>query len=393
MKTTSGIVVMVLGVTLAWGCDSGGDSEPEVLLRVATYNAGLATGYVDYAPERLPLLGPAIAAVDADVICLQEVWTDADRDALIAATKASFPHSYFEVTDGREHDGGASTEGPACTPEESDPLAACAAEHCAEVAPENLAGCVLPNCGDQFNALSDVCQGCVFENLGKPAAEIITLCQSEDSGEGGGWVYDGRNGLLILSRATLSDTEMLLFDSYANVRVGLHAIALTDGLDEVDVYCTHLSAGLSSVPYAGEADSWEAEQAAQIAAFTGWIASTADAATPTFIAGDMNCGPAKGAMPAEFPDNYAGFGVGTGGRSAPFVDATEELCTWCGVDNPLIGDDSERVIDHVLVENLPEGVSASAARILDQPVTLNIDGQDTESRLSDHYGVVITLTR
>ena len=41
---------------------------------VVTYNVGLARGFVDYADQRAEPVAAAVAALDADVVCLQEVW-------------------------------------------------------------------------------------------------------------------------------------------------------------------------------------------------------------------------------------------------------------------------------------------------------------------------------
>lgn len=85
-------------------------------------------------------------------------------------------------------------------------------------------------------------------------------------------------------------------------------------------------------------------------------------------------------------------GVPGAGFSNPYVERDDPPCTFCA-DNPLVGgadDDASVIIDHVLVCDLPG--STSAERILDEPIT--VDGPDgpTESRLSDHYGVVVELT-
>jgi endonuclease/exonuclease/phosphatase family metal-dependent hydrolase len=48
-------------------------------------------------------------------------------------------------------------------------------------------------------------------------------------------------------------------------------------------------------------------------------------------------------------------------------------------------DDVSVLIDHVLVGGLE---ATAVARILDQPVTVGA----TESRLSDHYGVEVTVS-
>ena len=56
------------------------------VLRIATFNAGLLDT-VGWVPERRPLVNEAVAALDADVVCMQEVWQDADWDALVESNE------------------------------------------------------------------------------------------------------------------------------------------------------------------------------------------------------------------------------------------------------------------------------------------------------------------
>jgi endonuclease/exonuclease/phosphatase family metal-dependent hydrolase len=344
---------------------------------VVTFNTGLARGFVDHAEGRLPLIGPALAALEADVVCLQEVWTDGDAAAIVQAAASAFPHNYREATTGENGNGETG-----CTAEEIEPLEECARENCSDVTPENLGTCVLGNCGAEFGAVSDSCQGCFASQLGNPLDDMIEACLE---GAGGSWAYDGRNGLLILSRHPMTTREMTRFDSYLNVRVALHALVQDPQMGTVDVFCTHLTANLGGVTYGGNFASWEAEQAAQIDALLEWVEEKRTAVV-VVVAGDMNCGPDHGTgVVAEFGDNFAKFS--TGGFSSPYLSDSDSPCTWCA-DNPLVGGGPNNIIDHVLVRG--SWPFSTALRILDNVITLDGD-PEIETRLSDHYGVSTTV--
>ncbi|MBM4398517.1 MAG: endonuclease/exonuclease/phosphatase family protein [Deltaproteobacteria bacterium] len=382
MRRRIGSAFLATAAILCGGCggDDGGGGAPA--FTVATYNAGLATGFVEYADERLPLIGPAVAALDADVVCLQEVWTQAQADAVLAAAKDAFPHQYYEVTKGEWGDTAA-----ACREAESGPLGACAKKRCGDKAPGDLAKCVLGNCKPEFDALSSPCVTCVGANVGKALQEILDACAKPGAAV---WTYDGRNGLILLSKHPLSGTEYRRLDSYLIVRVVLHAVAAVPEAGSVDVFCTHTTADFGTeVPYAGKDASWGEEQGKQLDAILGWMGEREDKATPTVLLGDLNCGPAKGSVTAVHPENFAK--LAAAGMAVPYADQGDPACTFCG-SNPLVGDDGSEVIDHVAVAHPAAGTAYEPARVLDQPVTIQSGGQPVETRLSDHYGVKVRIT-
>ena len=61
-------------------------------VRIVTYNTGLLRGGVPYAAERVDLVADAVANIDADVISLQELWSDADRATVLDSATGRFPH-------------------------------------------------------------------------------------------------------------------------------------------------------------------------------------------------------------------------------------------------------------------------------------------------------------
>lgn len=392
-------LIIVMSVLVA--CSSGGGGSEDVVvdtgptarsLTVATYNAGLAMGYVDYGPEREPLIGPALADLDVDVICLQEIWNQTSIDSVMAGAKTVFPHHYYEITDAGETGGE-----PACTEDGTNELKACVMDKCAGIDPSTLGSCALDFCAVEFGSVQPKdCLSCITSNIGLAEAAatvddaidaIIGACLE---GAGGGYTYEGRNGVLILSRHPLAGKEFLRFESSLNVRVLLHAVAEVPDFGDVDVFCTHLTAFMTGIPYLGDFESWEKEQAQQIDALLPWVAEKEDPDTPTTVLGDMNCGPQKGddILPS-FPDNYGKFTAA--GLTGPYVDEADTPCTWCANENPLTGG-IDRIIDHVFFDNVPKSGTFEAVRIMDDPVTLSVGGDDIDSRYSDHYGAQVTLT-
>ena len=71
--------LVIFGVlALALGCaESTTNREPEEVI-VDAFNVALAGSFIPYETERRQPIADAIAAHDADVLCLQEVWTQAD---------------------------------------------------------------------------------------------------------------------------------------------------------------------------------------------------------------------------------------------------------------------------------------------------------------------------
>ncbi len=372
---------------------SGPDSGGAGAVAFATYNAGLAVGFVDYAEKRLPLVGEGLAGLEADVVCLQEVWLSEQIDALVAATKDTFPYAHYEITeddmDAGSGDGGSSDR--ACTEEEIDNFGGCVRDHCGDVDPGELTTCALGNCAAEFASLSSECTGCVAANIGGTIDEILEAC----SGSGGGsMAYEGHNGLLMLSKYAFETQDTFVFKSFLNRRVLLHAQIETPDLGQIDLFCTHLTAALSAVEYAGDYGSWEEEQAAQISEMLSYIDDHKSAANPVVLMGDMNCGPQTSIVSAEFPENYQLFV--DGGFTAPYIENAASPCTWCG-ENPLTGGgDSggvDSIIDHILVKQMPESATYETERILDDTVSFESEGAEVDSRRSDHYGAKVVATK
>lgn len=369
---------------LMFGCAESSEDEENMVEPVSfvTYNAGLATGYVDYAPERLPLIASALAGLNADVLCLEEVWSPEQIQAIVNSTENSFPHNFYEMTTGKRKEGESS-----CTEEEVQPLQVCIGEYCAEEDPANIANCALEFCSDEFNSLSADCTSCIVANLGKEIDEIFSICVE---GIGSIYTYDGHNGLLLLSKFPLSNKEHSILDSYLTRRVVLHAAIQTEAVGTVDLFCTHLTADLSEeVSYGGTYESWATEQSAQIDTLLNYIDQKSGVDSPVVLMGDMNCGLESANVSAKHPTNFQKFIDAD--MTAPYVEESGSPCTWC-MENPMTGSVNDNIIDHILTGNIPTDMGYESSRILDHEVTFTSGEEEVTARLSDHYGVKVTIS-
>jgi len=349
-----------------------GSVEP---VTVVTYNAGLAPGFVDGSESRTSLVASAVAALDADVVCLQEVWIPGDVAAVQAATAASFPEQLWPS--GSQE----TLSGPACTTEETGRLIGCVRNSCEGVCPEHLDDCMLANCAVSFINTSPTCQGCVMSkvDIDIDLDEVEATCTTSSPQ----YAYEGAFGTAILSRHPIEHSAHLELSATTNRRGVQHAV-IRGPAGRMDVYCTHLTAVFSLLPYPREQGSWAEEQRAQIASMRASIDATAQTDRVVLL-GDFNTGPSADSIAEVQPRSWSALSPGW---AAPYLDAGGP-CTWCP-DNPLVGGGQPSIIDHVLVRGF-SGAS-SATRILDESVTIEVCEESVTSVLSDHYGVEVTLT-
>ncbi|MEZ4268120.1 MAG: endonuclease/exonuclease/phosphatase family protein [Myxococcota bacterium] len=378
----------VLGVLVVVGscasCDEAKSPETNVAA-VVTWNVGLAEGYVSYAPQRRPEILAAIPKLDADVVCLQEVWSQADASAVIAAAASVFPESYqVQLED--------DTVGPPGCPPESEQVAAlsvCATSKCGTLPSSELGGCVLGQCKQEFDAVPPSCVECLAANLGQALDTILLSCTTGSAR----YFAKGANGLVLLSKHPLQNRTHLAMTSTNTQRSVLGATVNLPGLGETDVYCTHIAADLESqLKYNGPYASWGAENLAQLDAIFAQIAAT-KRTDQILLLGDFNAGPAiPPQIAAELPDNYK-HTIDAGWRDWPGTGA-DALCTFCP-ENTLISDTASGVlIDHIYGKGIPAAFSESrAARIETDTVTIETPDGPAQSHRSDHFGMRLQFDR
>ena len=330
---------------------------------ILSYNAGLAHGAVALAEQRLPKIVTALKKEPADVVCLQEVWTDDDAKAVRSGLSAIYPYSFRQRT---EDDSKKSVE---CGLWGTFMLDRCVKSNCTKkgISAEE---CVLTACKERYDALDDKCKLCLAANTAG-AWRCAFLGAKKFTSE-------GRNGLLLLSRRPIKNARYTAFDT-ALVKRGV----ISAEVDGNTIQCTHLSSDLDTVPYpkGRTFKSWTEEQAAQIEV----IDALSEPGKCTVLLGDLNAGASGSGLDAELPTNFDGI------AQLGFVEPWgSPRCTWCD-DNPLAGSQKNKQLDHILMRDCA-AAKFTYRRALDAPITLEADGNATQTRLSDHYGLSLTIS-
>jgi len=338
-----------------------------VTLRVATFNAGLAVGVLPHATERAPRVIEALAALDVDLLFVQEFWLDSHWHALCDAVRAKLPHAMRPAPI-------LPPRGPVCTEEQLAPLVACAKKHCAGLRDEALARCVIEHCAAQGFALPSDCLNCIASHPAGSLEQIVARCMGaglpalptpvalRPSRYDGLIAYGGSFGTGLLSRTPLSGAEVLVYYATVNARGAVHARIDAGRLGPMNVFGTHFSPG-------------GAEQKTQVDEFLAWVDSKGRDA-PAVLLGDLNTTAASSLF---VKIKRAGF------REPDVIDPRATFGGGLGTGR--VNANGWR-IDHVVVRNTDARVTSR--RILDVPIRLNV-GRGVRTTLSDHFGVLAVL--
>jgi len=370
MKRSLLLLIAVLGAVAACSTETSddGDSSEDAFtegtsIKIASFNAGLVRGGVALVDERVPLIAPAIEKTGADVICLQEVWGDEDYEKIRASLADKYPHAFRQKTE--EH----GRRWFSCNPFKLNTLKGCVDSKCTPTG-VSAEECVQNACKDEYSALSDRCMTCLAANTDSPTSCIFVADE---------FVQGGRNGVALFSKYPITDARFIDFGSAM-----VHRGAIRATIEGKAIACTHLSSDLTTVPYpTGHYwHSWAEEQQSEIATVVNALPSDGC----RIAVGDMNSSPDNGGIRPEVPETLAGF------TAKGFKDWSSQICTWCPPPaNPLASGRETKVYDHVLLNGC--GARAKYSRIMDQPVEVVHDGQTLETRLSDHFGVMVEIAR
>lgn len=357
-----------------------GDPEPELPeeFTVMTYNGGLAEGFVNSATYRTPLVAEAVAASNADLICLQEIWSPEAIATMETSTSAAFPHQFYPAPQPDP------LPEAACSSSDLDNLTQCVEDNCSDVCSEEIDDCLLANCVIPFIRAEPSCQGCVMATIGGTVEEVEAQC-SEESVQ---YAYGGAFGTGFVSKVPMAEVEEYVFSSTTNRRSVLHTVV--DGpTGPMDVYCTHLTAIFSTLPYPRESGTWAEEQLEQIEALLEYVESSAQTDTQVLL-GDFNTGP-EGKYVAEYPEHYQKFI--DDGYLNPYVEE-EKPCTYCS-GNPLNGGDGSggAAIDHVFFKGFAGDLIAPKRTFTETLDEMPYCDTSIEGALSDHFGVEVTMRR
>jgi endonuclease/exonuclease/phosphatase family metal-dependent hydrolase len=364
------------------GCDdSSSDDTVTSDLTVATYNLGLLNS-VGFVEQRAPLVIDAAAELDADVLCVQEVWEQKHWDALAKAQREQRPHTLRLPPDP-----GAQGQ---CDPDDFNPLQSCAEAACADA--DNLVACVTDSCAEEVGVLASGCTSCLLENAASAdfsAIRAACVGTSEAGETGRAYVSGGSYGIGLLSAVPFAETDEKLLDASTVRRAILYARLEDPELGTVHLFCTHLTAIQDGIRYEGSYGDWEGENAAHVEALVDFVDEKAGDDGKVIVLGDLNTGPAGKDISASVPENYAK--LPEAGFENAFLSGANAACTYCSENTLVVSDDAaaDATIDHILTRNVED---VSVERIFDAAVEIEIPAEDGETttrslNLSDHYGL------
>jgi len=421
-------LVIVSVFSLALGCGestSTTDREPEEVI-VDAFNVALAGSFIPYEAERRQPIADAIAAHDADILCLQEVWTQEDKELIRDTAAQAFPHSaLFEndldtPVDDPTDQQGQIPPAPTTVPcpdeffdadeltikEQMDVAIDCVRDNCSTIPDSDMgrttsAACASSNCSIAVAPLlfgidpqHQRCYACVIPQLPTATfAEMRTTCPTVVNQD---LAFGGQNGVMILSRHPLKNAENWVIPGTWNRRSILKATVELPNGAELDTYCNHLTPifsvppnSINTFPYTGQygegmkgPEGWQAEQELQAQKLINYVASASND-RPAVILGDMNAG-------LGFPaDDIVGegeetFNILAAAYTPAYTADYTPLCTFCST-NPVTDTESSVWIDHIFLYNLTQSSVTSTARIFDEDV-VPVEGEMLVP-LSDHFGM------
>lgn len=410
-----------IGFVALWGgCgDDGGGREPQEVV-VETFNVALAGAFIPFETERRQPITEAIAAADSDVLCLQEVWTQSDKELIRDAAIETYPHIVFfendldTPIDVPTDQQGEIPPAPTTVPcpdvevegipgltieDQMNQAVDCLRDNCSTIPGSDegqttSADCAASECVTAVAGLllgsaeQQRCYACVVTQLPtEQLSEIRTSCTTVINQD---LAFDGQNGLMLLSRHPIDDEEELVLPGTWNRRTILRATVNLPNGAELDAYCNHLTPIFDdfTFPYTGQygngftdARGWQAEQELQAEKLIDYVTDTSGN-RPAVILGDLNAGHA---FPAQ--DIVA--------EGEPTLDLLETVfepayassytpqCTFCST-NPVTDAETSSWIDHILLYNLASDAVLSTARVYDEAV-VPVDSQTVP--LSDHFGM------
>lgn len=409
-------LLLALGGHLV-GCGGGGGSDA-VEIRVDTFNVGLAGAFVPNESARRDPVIAAVAALDSDIVCLQEVWQQSDKDRVVAAAMAAYPYSASfttgydtAITDATDQNGEV-PPAPTTAPCAGEALSAnleaaltCIDTNCstmpgsddgrttsAECAEANCVGAVATLLTGGAESLR--CYSCLTTSLPtETLGDMRDLCTTEVNAD---IAFRGQSSTMILSRHPLTNVQNFVMPGTWNRRQVTIATATLPNGTELDVYCNHLTPVFNGLafPYTGQygegetgPGGWAAEQLLQTEKLIAQVQARSGTTRPAVILGDFNTSPSGvPGIVAEAAETFNRLSSVYTPASAPDFTPT---CTFCPETNANFVEDSDSVwLDHIFLANFGADATVSTE------VTFTENLADTGSGLvplSDHYGLAAVV--
>lgn len=422
-------LIVVCALSLVMSCSSDGGSPPRdpEEVTVDAFNVALAGAFIPYEAERRQPIADAIAAHDADILCLQEVWTQADKELIRDTAAAAYPNAAFfetdldttvdDPTDQQGEVPAAPTTVPCPDAEAGDGMniltqmndaVDCVRDSCSTISGSDegrttSAECATQNCAGAVVGLlfgdpeQQRCYACVVTQL--PTSTFADMRSSCATVVNQDLAFGGQNGVMILSRHPLRNVAQWVIPGTWNRRTILSATAELPNGAELDVHCNHLTPifnveppAINTFPYTGQygngmtgPEGWQAEQELQAEKLITYV-SSASSGRPAVVLGDFNAGLA---FPAEdiVGEGEATYNALAGAYTPAYTADYTPLCTFC-TTNPVTSTSASVWIDHIFLHNLTAEEVLSTARIFDEDVVpVDSDQGPITVPLSDHFGM------
>jgi hypothetical protein len=367
--------------TELWTCDEVKVSGPLAKcgngvsrdVKVDVVNLQLTGPFIHYFSARRDRVPAPVAQLGSDFVCVTETWSDSDKEAIVNASKAEYPHSFFakhdwttKIDDPSDAHGNTppTPTKPPCWQSLGDMTTTidCVRDYCATpagsdegVPVDDLGNCMTKSCGSAgaiqlMTGTPDdkACWSCLFTQLasGERISFIRSACSSNPNAR---FAFRGADGILMLSRRPISSPEVWVLPA-TEWRVSIYRAPITlDNGANLDAYCTVLTTPASSCltrPYTGQyggdgkdcVEQWANELILQSGKLVNWVRAKSTALkTKAVIAGEFYSGPglddgAANVIKARHPSAYEKL-------AAAFALAVPEgyvpKCTFCA-DNPIV---------------------------------------------------------
>ncbi|OFZ12963.1 MAG: hypothetical protein A2X86_09045 [Bdellovibrionales bacterium GWA2_49_15] len=361
-------------------------------LELLTYNLGLANGFVDhYEERRLPLFAK-IKDSQADIICLQELWSEEDRQALSKEMAPLYPHSLLTPIERVTAD-----RSPACQYSNlfgEGSIVTCMRSRCDGKKGRDFTACIIADCKGPLESLKSnnpYCANALMAQVGTHPI-LVMLKLLIPFGKVDLYIYGGSNGLAIFSKYPIKpgSSGMVSMRDYSTLsrRDFLHAMVEVEG-KEIFVGCTHLTANLTdSAPYAGKFSGWEQENLKQSEYLISKIEELSHG-RPQIIMGDFNFSPGvpSQGIEANFEKSFLAFKAK--GYYDPMSDGGKPSCTFCKSNSLNLPTDPNQLIDHIFFKNVAPKKIGGATLVFDEKLEIK---NSVKTNLSDHYGIKVKLT-
>jgi endonuclease/exonuclease/phosphatase family metal-dependent hydrolase len=404
------------------------DTNPALDVKLDTFNVALAGNFIPYEKERRQPIVDALAALDSDVVCLQEVWEQSDKELIANAVKAKFPHAFFvkhdletALDDATDADGKVppAPTTPPCTDDEVagvvakfDSAVDCLRDNCptdaalGENAETISSSCATSKCASKALSLmnsSKRCYGCLLPQM--PTATFATMRNECKTNPKAGLAFGGQNGVMLLSKHPLEDTGAVVLPGTWNRRALLKARASLPNGGKLQVYCHHFTPIFkgSLYPYTGlygagpDANGWVNEQLLHAKKMVELAKKENASCTPTVLLADVNASraypnatppiPAEGVGTLDQLESYFTHGIAAGYTPA---------CTYCKGNENVADNDTggDQWIDHIHVLNVdPSKIKSTTLLFTEKSVDVkNAEGASIKVELSDHYGLRTVLS-